>query len=339
MRNTALFALGLTAVAFAALHAPGAAAYPIPPRTLTTQVDAADAVVFATVERVEQLKPDPDADGPRRWVDTVAHLKVARVLRGDLEEKTVQVSYSAGMICPAPARFVEGELVLAFLSKEKLGWMPEGLSYATLYPRPEEIDAFTSAVERAQKLLAKKAGPEEMRAFFVDLAVEPATRWHGLYELERGAFMMSHYDRKPTNARALDEEELHRLTEAFLASPADQTLPMLNVLRDARDPRVDATAVRLAKELFEKGGASWESQQLMKASAARLGFEMPKPSYDENVEPILGDPLLRSLEWDDAKAQRKLLNALVKKVDLAKASEPNLRRIPRVIGVGDTTPP
>lgn len=96
----------------------GAAAYPISPVSLWQLVAQADLVVIARVERVGTGEPaDPDAAITAGFFDRdTAVLRVLETWKGSpLAE--VRVSFGSSVICPAPPRYVEGEIVLAFLER------------------------------------------------------------------------------------------------------------------------------------------------------------------------------------------------------------------------------
>lgn len=96
----------------------GAAAYPISPVSLWQLVAQADLVVIARVERVETGEPaDPDAAITAGFFDRdTAVLRVLETWKGSPPAE-VRVSFGSSVICPAPPRYVEGEIVLAFLER------------------------------------------------------------------------------------------------------------------------------------------------------------------------------------------------------------------------------
>jgi hypothetical protein len=155
----------LLLVSFLAGLPGNAAAYPIPPVTLWQLIEQSDAVVLARVERIEKAEPIPIEkqiqDGDFFDRDSVV-LRVLETWKGE-EMAEIRVTYGAGWICPAPPRYVEGEVVLAFLEAG-------------------ERQVLRRRVERAQyeaeKLLAPPPSEEELaeqEKLMEEYGVEPPT--------------------------------------------------------------------------------------------------------------------------------------------------------------------
>lgn len=98
------------------IPSPSALAFPIPPVSLWKLVEQADSVVVARVERIETAEPLSAEEMSKResFDRDVAVLRVLETWKGE-EMSEIHVSFASTVICPAPPRFVEGELLLAFL--------------------------------------------------------------------------------------------------------------------------------------------------------------------------------------------------------------------------------
>src|SRR5947207_992629 len=138
-----------------------ASAYPIPPVPLRKLVETSEVIVLARVVGVSS--PELGEADPR-WDADVAHLEVLETLKGS-PPPSLEVRFTAAMICPAPPRYEPGEKVLAFLrSGDRMAdelraedrsaeacaelermrghWYTNSLSYGTLYPTSEEMDVY-----------------------------------------------------------------------------------------------------------------------------------------------------------------------------------------------------
>ena len=106
--------VAILTVAVMATAARFASAYPIPPVTLWQLVAQADIVVLARVERIEIAERPVDGPIEGAWDRDIAVLRILETWKGDPRSE-IRVSYCSTMMCPAPPRFEEGEVVLAFL--------------------------------------------------------------------------------------------------------------------------------------------------------------------------------------------------------------------------------
>src|SRR5262245_49546951 len=86
----------------------GPACYPIAPVPLRELVSRSDAVVIATVDEVRR----PDATS--RETNVRAKLRVQKSLKGPAGKELVVLT-NEHSLCPAPATYVPGSRVLAFL--------------------------------------------------------------------------------------------------------------------------------------------------------------------------------------------------------------------------------
>jgi hypothetical protein len=287
-----------------------AAAYPIPPRTLWELTAEAELVVLATVMRKEERKPASDRD----WDSEVAVLQVKEVWKGRAGAE-VRVPFPAGLLCPAPPRFEPLLDVVAFLVRDKdKAFEVPALSYGTLYPEHRDIPAFRRLVKEAVTVQArtdKATAARDRTDWLVAAAEEPATRWHGLYELDSSADgMHAFYDsRQRTEVMALTEQQVERLTTAFVEQPRlDATFPMLlRLLRDRPSAEVDRTAVAAIDTWMDSKMPPHWIGAVIELTRARLGqpsppkvIKKPKKEITLDDDPILfqaADPTGLRKEW------------------------------------------
>lgn len=294
-----LMTLGLIAPATAL-------AYPISPKPLWPLTAEANLIVVAEVTAMEPLPYDEE-----RWVSAIAHLLVLETLKGP-QRTTVEVPFAKNMICPAPARYAEGETVVAFLARDQNEWRTVSLSYGTLYPQDDELEDMGAMVRAAvdiQKMALKsKELNRRKREWLVQAAALPGTRWHGLYELApESDRIRSFYDRDFQPARlAVAKRHLALLADAFVEAPKiDHTMAMmLRVLGRYEDPRVDHAALGFLEGLFARDELLWWTSDLLFAVLARFGDTEPEARLEEiGAQPWDVTPgQLRRL-WSEAKGQ------------------------------------
>ncbi len=258
----------------ACVMASSARGYPIPPVPLWSLVEQADVIVLAEVQGVSQRKVEEDEDG--FGSTTVATLRILDTWKGRAFGE-MEVGFPAGMLCPAPPRYVEGEDVVAFLSHEKSGWQTVGLSYGTLYAESrEELEDLREMVRRAIVLQAKKPVSKADRLdWLVEAASRPGTRWHGLYELApRGDEVHSYYDpARPREDRRLSASQRERIARGFVARPpVDHTLPVaLMILAGHPDPKVSETAAAAIEGLLGQERLPYWIGQALQLVLERFG--------------------------------------------------------------------
>jgi hypothetical protein len=240
--------------------------------------------------------------------------------------------------------------VLAFLARGEGDRLTVvGLSYGTLYPPPRDVDVFRRLVREAIRI-QNLPDPEAIAAarlnWLVSAVEYPATRWHGLYELDSSRDRMLQFfdDRRRTAGNDLSEAHGDRLVRAFVEAPRlDATFPMLLQLIGRRpSAEVDATAVAAIDTLMDQRNPPYWTNDLIALTTARLGLELKKdPSRKSGKRrkrpDIADDPLLGGLDVDPRELSREWA-ALRRQLTLP----PRRLEMPSramVGGVGSDTPP
>jgi hypothetical protein len=240
----------LLAACLLPLLAPPAAAYPVKPAPLWDLAARAELIVVAKVIEVVDL-PDPDYT-QRDWVSQLARLEVRETLKGE-DVAYLKISYAGNLACPAPPDYRPGETVVAFLKEDEHHQLRTvALSYGTLYGRGEsQLEDLMEMTRKAMALqaanLAGQALAKSKRAWALEAALRPGTRWHGLFELEPRTERMRKFAGYPPQpvGFVIAEHEQAVLAEAFLADsqPDRSSADLLEMLDGHQDPRLEAAAL------------------------------------------------------------------------------------------------
>ena len=159
-----------------------AGAFPIDPQTLRMLTNDSELIVSASVEKITLIKRE---DG---FNTGIARLKILSILKGAEESQSVDVSYDADMVCPAPPHYEEGATVLAFLarSQDSPGYFTVGLSYGAKSLNNRGIEVYSARIRELIEI-EEQTDPntrrERLVEWLVRCAEEPATRWEGAYDL------------------------------------------------------------------------------------------------------------------------------------------------------------
>ncbi|MDX2010116.1 MAG: hypothetical protein SFW67_08000 [Myxococcaceae bacterium] len=135
-----------------------ALAYPIPPQTIWSLSARSELIV---VGRIRKNAIEPTTPRTARFAPSHrAHIDVVEVLSGPpLVDFSVPylASSSNG---PAPARFIEGETALLFLSRYQDEWAVPALSYGARYP-PDAVSLAELRSLVGLALIEQRAGAKE----------------------------------------------------------------------------------------------------------------------------------------------------------------------------------
>ncbi len=294
------------------------AAYPIPAQPLWPLTAKAELIVVATVVEVEHLTGEDDD-----WNSAVARLRVLRTLKG-VEKASLEVPYPAGLLCPAPPYYDEGQTVVAFLSKVKGRWSTVSLSYGTLYAEGRELAELEGMVRAAVEIQQTTTEPGQLAAqklaWLVEAAALPGTRWHGLYELAPASDRLhSAFDHSGrTDGLRIEPRHQALLAAAFVAAPkVDKTMPMmLQLLGRIEDEAVDHLAISTLEALLALEAPPWWTQDLLWAVLRRAGDEQG----DKRLAKLGVDPWELTFEqlrqvWVEAKTELGLPDLPPAKLD------------------------
>lgn len=236
-------------------------AFPITPQTLRKLIENSQYIVIAKVDNPEP-KGEPVKIFDEEKNDTVimyrmtfggdglADLHINECLKGDLSVARIQVSYEAGMICPAPASYPDQKIVIAFLYKKETDstFSTQGLSYGSKIMYSEEaLSAYRASILAYLEIL-KIANLNERKKATVECLVRCSennyTRWDGAYELSREGHYIAYYDRStdPKFYKKLTKSQLQRLDSTFFAAETIgySELCLSNLLSKQSYPRLKA---------------------------------------------------------------------------------------------------
>jgi len=244
------------------------AAYPIPPRPLRLLVQESEFIVTARVREAEAWRAHQAMTEEERLLGRfpLVVLEVEQRVKGDPGVPEIEQKLYP-WVCPAPARYVMGTRVLAFLDRsaeDEGGFTTHAFSDGA---KTLEDGALATYLERIREQLEIEQMPaDELRLarqveWLVRCTEHPATRWEGAYELAPSGDIMTLLTDAvtPDFARHLSAEQLERLRTALLDANAfdagERCLEEL--LRDDRDPRLQAWLVQQLRthhtEVAEEG--------------------------------------------------------------------------------------
>jgi hypothetical protein len=193
--------------------------YPISPRPLRLLIEESELIVWAHVSDIRTTT----TKGKYSFDNTVAVLTIQQVLQGKLSHSEIEVSYPAGLICPAPPRFQKNSDVLVFLDRDKKGYEVHALSYGVKQLTNEELIIYKARIGEMQQIIKLEDSDQKFMQtteWLVKCSEDKATRHEGVYELSRGSDFMSYYDRNESQPfqHALTNEQRARLKNALLAT-------------------------------------------------------------------------------------------------------------------------
>lgn len=212
-------------------------AYPITPQTLRKQIENSQYIVLAIIDNPEpegekMMIFDPDIGDSTEfrtmslWGDGLAHLKILKVLKGDIDVDTIAVNYPAEMMNPRPPNYPDQLRVIAFLQDcdTSVNFQTVGLSYGTiLFELDESTEVYENLINEYLPISVIKRRKKRYQltaSWLVRCCEDRSTRWHGAYELNREDHWMSYYDRSVDNhySKYLTSEEERILEKIVLES-------------------------------------------------------------------------------------------------------------------------
>lgn len=220
-----------------------AVAYPISPRPLRKLIAESENIVIACV-----LKSETMPDAKNSWENTRAVLLVREILQGKIKQDTIYVYYSSGMVCPAPATYIDGTNVIAFLDKQEkgLGYTTHALSYGSKTVDEKGLSIYKERItemQTIQKIKNKKDRTEKTIEWLITCASYPETRWEGTYELSPESDFMSFYDQdKETFIKkyTLTNNQIEKLRNVFFSidNLGYEDLGLLDLVKKKNDPEI-----------------------------------------------------------------------------------------------------
>ena len=187
--------------------------YPIKPRPLRSLINEAEVIIIGQV-----IESNP-SNQENSWTTDVATIAVKEVLQGDEENESIKVYYTPNMICPAPARYPKGSIVLAFLDKHEDNYITHALSYGSKVLSEEELDLYKSRIIEMFEINKEKDKSKKrikVTDWLVKCAKHRATRWEGTYELSPKSDFMSFYDRnRNKNPYILNSNQIKELRDVL----------------------------------------------------------------------------------------------------------------------------
>jgi len=231
-------------------------AYPITPQTLRKLISRSQYIVIALIDNPEKGGEkffDPKTNDTLECFsfggDGIADLYIKEILKGKPSNSNqIQVTYEAGMICPAPAHYPDKKMVIAFLAKDDTSktYLTVGLSYGSKIMDSEtEMNYFKTRILEYLEILKiknKRKRKSSTVEWLVKCAENKYTRWEGAYELSRKGDFMSYYDRSKDEQfyKKLTKTQLYRLDTAFFATDTigDNEMLLANLITSNNYPKL-----------------------------------------------------------------------------------------------------
>ncbi len=261
-------------------------AMPIPPNPLWTLTQDAELIVVAEVTDHEPWRDERES-ADRSMSKTVALLSILDTLKGP-ELETVRVPYPAGLVCPQPPHYFDGEVVVAFLERYDDRWHTVSLSFGTLYPQGPDLDDVLTMTRWAVRLQAEAGAggvlQEQRMRWLLEAAARSGTRWHALMELQHPELLV---DRRPGAAEyrapaALTDEDFAELAQALIREPRpDHTLPMmLELLREHPEPALDEVVLAVTEGMLAHEKPSFVLEWMLSEVMRRFGELEPRGTIE-----------------------------------------------------------
>ena len=217
--------------------------------TLWELIGEADVIVVARVDATKPLPLDEEQRGPSH----VALLTIRETIKGNASG-LVEVAYAGNQGCPAPERYREGELVLAFLVRDGAAWRTVGGSYGTRFPgSAEDLEQTRQLIRLTTQMRGISPGAEPPISWSLVAIAAPATREEGLWSLEHDAVL-----RRLRGNPSVDEPSpitLAAIEAAFVEHPSlGSSFPaMLELLATRSSSAVTQVAVDGLESVLRPG--------------------------------------------------------------------------------------
>jgi hypothetical protein len=238
-------------------------------RTLRSLFLRAEIVVLAEVTQVEEIELDPVS-----WNDRRAILSVTTWLKGEQEQATLTVEFSASQGCPPQPTYVAGQTMLVFLSSfgpRKQYFPMNGNLGAQWVRRIGETEIFRFRLKELGQALLLEDTDTRFRAqaeWLVKCAEHRYTRWDALRDLCKDRrvapappkFGHEIPDNSPSFWSLLDPElrgRLLALPDEIHHSRIDKPKYVLKVMKILSKSMMDPWLLALTADYEEVNGKDW----------------------------------------------------------------------------------
>jgi len=243
--------------------------WPIDPASLLQLYEDAAVIVVADVEPCEE-----HIGGRGTFWDACARLDPREQLKGPAARGPLHVRYAPSMICPAPAEYLSGERVLAFLrwdAKERC-FFTCSLSYGTKYPDDDGLDAYRERIAEVASILDLEDADLRLGQT-VECLVKCAEHEATLNEavIEFGRWRRSGSD-EPDFRAALTPAQCRRLAAVIVrAEPQDGEFPSWpRTLMSAVAEALDDAVLRSLVGSFQRASTLAKQRRILTAFAATV---------------------------------------------------------------------
>lgn len=257
-------------------------AYPIDPEPLRMLVENSGYIVSGYVKKIEQEKVTKDHE---TWFNTFAVIEIREVLQGKISKKTIRVSYTPELVCPAPPDYIANTTVLTFLDKFKGEYVTHALSYGAKTLLPDEIEIYKQRIAEMQAIRKMPEGhekDEQMVECLVKCAENSVTRWEGTFDLSPESDFMAYYKTSKSIpfASLLSSGQKTRLKTAILGATdnAYENLGLIDLVYDENVAEMDQYLFKHLKSVEDN--ELFIAQQYMK----RLNHAPASPRAQEIID-------------------------------------------------------
>lgn len=265
-------------------------AYPIPSRNLRELITESKYIVYAKVAKIEKVVSE------KSWQNSIATLEIEELLQGEIKSKTIEVNFTPNMMCPAPAVYIEGRFVLAFLDKTKNAYSTHALSYGTKYFDSNKYTIYKNRILEYQcihELDNEEVKYKESLEWMIKCIMDSSTRQEGISELDSNKNLGFEKEYNDGIKLRLNPEQKSKLrTELFTAQQLNyrdyQLIPFLiedndvelqellfNELNSAKNQRIAYPASAIM---------TWLAEMTNRAYLKKLVAEIPELDFQKLFE-------------------------------------------------------
>lgn len=289
-------------------------ASPIVPQTLKTLIEDSQYIVIATVDNPEKSKNTPEDSNFGK--DRLVQLNIKEVLKGQLSNSLIQVAYDPTVVCPAPPRYPDKNMVMAFLYKKDTDatYRTVGLSYGSkVVDNEDELTAYRARILEYLEILKESEEQKRKEAtveWLVKCAENKFTLWEGAYELAR---ISGHGEYKSSKAeqlrKFLTNAQIQRIEKVFFTTDtlSENELYLTGLISKENRTKLKD---RLLKNL--KYSDNFLSLEIMKKVLEIVPDEKLESIYDELYDLILAEIVELNeggkIEEDKHKQQQLLMD-------------------------------